>query len=166
MVNRIREILKRYDINSSRLADELDVPRSTISHILSERNKPSLEFIQKVLDRFPEIDTDWLLKGKGSIHGKEKDLFSELENPVIPKSILVDTKPDELPAEDEINPPATRAEAKDLNLTKEYSPSDMSNEAVKQEITAKKNDLKKIVRIITFYEDNTFMEYFPSNKEN
>lgn len=66
MINRIRTILNREDITASKLAEKIGVNRASISHIMSERNKPSLEFIQKVLDSFPHLNADWLLTGQGS----------------------------------------------------------------------------------------------------
>ena len=57
MTERINKILKYYSLNSSQLADKIGVQRSSISHILSGRNKPSLDFIQKLMKVFPEITT-------------------------------------------------------------------------------------------------------------
>jgi transcriptional regulator with XRE-family HTH domain len=75
MVNRINEILKRYKLTAAKRAEQLEVPRSTISHILSERNKPSLEFIQKIINRYPEINIYWLLKGVGNFNAYEQYLW-------------------------------------------------------------------------------------------
>lgn len=65
MLSRIRTILNNEDISASKLAEKLGVQRSSISHILSERNKPSLEFIQKLIESFPSINPEWVLNGKG-----------------------------------------------------------------------------------------------------
>lgn len=61
----IEEILKVYNINASELADKIDVQRSGISHILSGRNKPSIDFILKLKDQFPDIEWNYLMKGEG-----------------------------------------------------------------------------------------------------
>ena len=63
--NRLQEIMDFYQLSASALADKIGVQRSSISHILSGRNKPSLEFVMKVLSSFPEVDLYWLLNGKG-----------------------------------------------------------------------------------------------------
>lgn len=68
MVDRIQKIIQQKKLTSSGFADMIGVPRSTISHLLSGRNNPSLEFIQKMLDAFPEIATDWLIRGKGPMY--------------------------------------------------------------------------------------------------
>jgi transcriptional regulator with XRE-family HTH domain len=63
MINeRIREILETKNMSPSRFADEIGVQRSSISHILSGRNKPSLDIITKIVRRFPELGTDWFLE--------------------------------------------------------------------------------------------------------
>ena len=60
-----------YDLNASALADSLGVLRSSISHLLSERNKPSLDFVLKIVDKYPEVDLYWLLYGKGTFPKEE-----------------------------------------------------------------------------------------------
>ncbi len=64
MIERIKKIIEYLDISQSEFAKSLDIQRSSISHILNKRNKPSLDFIMKVLDHYPEINPDWLLFGK------------------------------------------------------------------------------------------------------
>lgn len=65
--DRIGKILEDSGLTSSEFADEIDVQRSSISHITSGRNKPSLEFITKIKARFPEISWDWLINGIGEM---------------------------------------------------------------------------------------------------
>lgn len=84
---RLKIIIDYYEITAASLADKIAVQRSSISHILSGRNKPSLEFVLKILNEFPEVELYWLLNGKGkfpSLNVKKNDttptLFSESEN--------------------------------------------------------------------------------------
>lgn len=63
---RLEKIMDYYALSAAALAEEIDFNRSTISHLLSGRNKPSLEFVMKLYQKFPEIAMDWLLFGKGS----------------------------------------------------------------------------------------------------
>jgi transcriptional regulator with XRE-family HTH domain len=63
--------MKLNNLSASAFADEIGVQRSSVSHILSGRNKPSLEFIQKVGDRFPKVDLAWLINGTT---GRKQDL--------------------------------------------------------------------------------------------
>ncbi|WP_297972963.1 helix-turn-helix transcriptional regulator [uncultured Capnocytophaga sp.] len=71
-IARLQRIMNYYDLNASALADGLGVLRSSISHLLSERNKPSLDFVLKIVDKYPEVDLYWLLYGKGSFPKEEK----------------------------------------------------------------------------------------------
>lgn len=73
-IARLQRIMDYYDLNASALADSLGVLRSSISHLLSERNKPSLDFVLKIIDKYPEVDLYWLLYGNGSFPKEEKSL--------------------------------------------------------------------------------------------
>ncbi len=173
MVNRIQEILKRYNLTAAKFADQLEVPRSTISHILSERNKPSLEFIQKVLDKYPAINTQWLVKGEGSIFGKEVDLFSGMETANDAEE-TADTKTDDntedFPAENPLSKASGKDEENYQNLSEESVPADLLKNVDKEidKPSQKENAMnRKIVRLIAFYQDNTFEEFLPAeNKLN
>jgi len=65
--DRFTKILEYSGFTASEFADEIDVQRSSISHIISGRNKPSLEFIVKIKNRFPEISWDWIILGQGEM---------------------------------------------------------------------------------------------------
>jgi transcriptional regulator with XRE-family HTH domain len=171
MVNRIQEILDKYDLTAAKLADQLNVPRSTISHILSERNKPSLEFIQKVLDNFPEINTRWLVKGEGEIFEKDSNLFysrgSVSENNL--KEEISQRKTIDFPDENQILPGNIPGDSDHQNLSKEKTKKEDALNADIETIKTKKNTPqargRKIVKLITLYDDNTFDEYIPVSDE-
>ncbi len=58
-------IIDYYETSAAALAEKIEVQRSSISHILSGRNKPSLDFVLKVLKAFPEVELYWLINGVG-----------------------------------------------------------------------------------------------------
>lgn len=62
---RIEFIMNGYGLSSSQFADKTGIPRASVSHILSGRNKPSLEVLQKVATVFPDVDIQWLMLGIG-----------------------------------------------------------------------------------------------------
>jgi len=64
MVDRILELLKEKNLTPSQFADEIGIQRSGMSHLLSGRNKPSLEFVMKIFRRYPDVKPGWLLYGK------------------------------------------------------------------------------------------------------
>ena len=66
LIERIKKIINDSELSSAGFADQLGVQRSSISHILSGRNKPSLDFILKLLNAFPTVASDWLLFGEGT----------------------------------------------------------------------------------------------------
>lgn len=74
---RLGEILDYYGITAAAFSDMLAVNRSTISHLLSGRNKPSLEFVLKVLNQFPEVELYWLLNGQGHFPTQQKNTLPE-----------------------------------------------------------------------------------------
>jgi transcriptional regulator with XRE-family HTH domain len=65
-ISRLKKILAHNELSAAAFADSIAVQRSSISHLLSGRNKPSLEFIMKIDEAFSEVDLQWLLYGKGS----------------------------------------------------------------------------------------------------
>jgi len=71
MVTRILQILKEENLTASQFADIIDVQRSSMSHILSGRNNPSLDFVHKILKAFPNVNTDWLMFGTGTMYNQK-----------------------------------------------------------------------------------------------
>ena len=63
---RIKKVMDSHSLNASLFADSIGVQRSSISHLLSGRNKPSLDFVLKVTEVFEDVDLDWLIHGNGS----------------------------------------------------------------------------------------------------
>jgi transcriptional regulator with XRE-family HTH domain len=67
MNHRIELLIKLKNISPAQFADELDVQRANVSHILNGRNKPSLDFVQRIIRRYPDVNIRWLLFGEGEI---------------------------------------------------------------------------------------------------
>lgn len=68
---RLKKVLEYYHISAAAFADEINVQRSSISHLLSGRNRPSLDFVLKVLDKYDTVELYWLMNGKGSFPKKK-----------------------------------------------------------------------------------------------
>ncbi len=64
--DRLKHLMDYYQLSASAFADRIQVQRSSISHLLSGRNKPSLDFVLKVIKEFDEVELYWLLNGKGT----------------------------------------------------------------------------------------------------
>ncbi|MGB5378015.1 helix-turn-helix domain-containing protein [Muriicola sp.] len=82
-VHRLEKILSFYNLSASSFADKIGVQRSSISHLLTGRNKPSLEFVMKVVKSYPEVNLYWLLNGKGTFPSK-RDTTTPLPLPTMP----------------------------------------------------------------------------------
>jgi len=83
MKEQLIKIMTHFTISSTRFADEIGVQRSSVSHILSGRNKPSYDFITKILEKYPSINPLWLLTGKGTmISGETEEKGPAAEGPV------------------------------------------------------------------------------------
>lgn len=82
ITERLKKIMDDGGLSPAQMADRIGVQRSAISHILSGRNRPSLDFVMKVLESFPEVSSEWLLRGQKTV---EKSPVSEPQNqPEIP----------------------------------------------------------------------------------
>ena len=68
---RLHRIMEYYDLSAASFADKIDVGRSSISHLLSGRNNPSLDFVLKIIKAFPEVELYWLLNGRGTFPKKD-----------------------------------------------------------------------------------------------
>ena len=81
MNDRLQRFLELEQLSPSRFADILGVQRSGMSHILSGRNKPSFDFIRKMILKFPTLNAEWLITGKGKVY-KEQLSQPSLDSPV------------------------------------------------------------------------------------
>ena len=134
MNRRLQQFLELEQLTPSRLADILGIQRSGLSHILSGRNKPGYEFIYKLLLKFPQLNSEWLITGKGKPYKDQQTVSSVAYN-------APDTPP-ELPffqpiqqSENSIEPP------------------------IPEEILQKRN----VKRVTIFYSDGSFEEFYGSN---
>lgn len=131
---RLLKVMDYYQINASTLADELGIQRSGISHLLSERNKPSLDFVLKLTEKFPEVSIEWLTLGKGEFPSTETSVFNDKTNK---NKSVTDNKYDLFSYQD--------LETKSLEISSEKT-ENHHNSALK----------KQIKKIIFFYDDNSF----------
>jgi transcriptional regulator with XRE-family HTH domain len=145
MKDRLLEFLKAENKSSAQFADEIGVQPSGISHILSGRNNPSLDFVLKMLEKYRFISTDWLLFGKGSMYkdSKMQTLFDE----DIAFTNKIEVKPI-------INEPSKS----DNEMT--LSEKEVLKESISPITLNKKSNVRKIV---WFYDNNSFEEYYPGS---
>jgi transcriptional regulator with XRE-family HTH domain len=149
-IKRLEFILDYYSLNASSFADKIGVQRSSLSHLLSGRNKPSLDFILKIMDEFPEVDLYWLLNGKGTFPKSELENETKIGTPTpIVKLPIEETKVDkqtDLFGEKFSNP---------KHQIEENLPNLFSN--AKIDTTQKTHG--EIDRIVIFFTNGTFKTY-------
>ncbi|HLS31011.1 MAG TPA: helix-turn-helix transcriptional regulator [Flavobacteriaceae bacterium] len=79
---RLEKMMSHYSLSASSFSEKIGVARSSISHILSGRNKPSLDFILKILKEFPEVNLYWLMNGKGRMFVSKESVSSNSPSPL------------------------------------------------------------------------------------
>jgi len=138
MRDRILHFLTQEDISSAKFADEIGVQRSSVSHILSGRNNPSFDFIQKILRRFELINAEWLILGRGEMFKSQQ------------KSIIFDAETE-----------GKEKPVKDMTSTAKIGiPVDFNDKSA----LVSEEELKKTAeKVVIFYTDKTFKEYYPGN---
>ena len=150
--DRIRMIMEREKVPPKVFAKTIGVQQSTLSHILNGRNKPSLEVVMKVHQKYDYVNLEWLLYGKGEMIASAEDASAVSSNGDYQPS-LFDENPVN-PSKETINPenrkemPLRNAE----NATKEI---------VKQEIRYIEKPARKITEIRIFFDDNTYETFRP-----
>jgi plasmid maintenance system antidote protein VapI len=73
MKERLNKLMNHLGLNAAAFSSEIGVQRSSISHILSGRNQPGFDFMVKVVTKYPEINSEWLLTGKGDMLKQDKN---------------------------------------------------------------------------------------------
>ncbi len=166
---RIEMLISTKGFTNATFAEKIGVQPSSISHLLSGRNKASLDLVMKILNSFKEIRTEWLLHGNGSMT-RDYTLF---DSPEIQKD-EAETKNDasisDLPPEPKEIAQSSAVKSEE-NQTKRIEnkgdePSEREVEKMAQKIEKEKPHKKsdrKIERIVIFYEDRGFKEYFPED---
>ena len=149
-IKRLEIILDYYSLNASSFADKIGVQRSSLSHLLSGRNKPSLDFILKILEVFPDIDLYWILNGKGTFP-KNTVAFSKTETPI---EIAVKQNDTPLPNYDDI-PEDLFSEIKNQNPI-------LDNKKIDSQNNSKQPISDEIDKIVIFYKNGTFKSYVSS----
>ena len=110
---RLQKIFNYYDLSAAAFADAINVGRSSISHILSGRNKPSLDFVLKIVQTYPEVELYWLLNGTGNFPGnlKVEDKPAAATTPIPPRTEI---NPEIRQVPSEQNPPIIASGGKSI----------------------------------------------------
>lgn len=149
-IKKLEIILDYYSLNASSFADKIGVQRSSLSHLLSGRNKPSLDFILKIMDVFPEVDLYWILNGKGTFPKSENEINIAPPTPIVVHPIeetIIEKQPDLF--------------SEKVSNTKNQMEENLPNLFSNSKITSSVKTDGEIDRIVIFYTNGTFKTYSP-----
>lgn len=99
MIDRIREVINYSQLSAASFADTIGISRSGLTHLLTGRNQPSLDVAKKILAKYPEISTEWLIMGMGGMMRPEAVGTPEAGNPL--------PEPESAPKEQPVENPKT-----------------------------------------------------------
>lgn len=153
MNSRLQQFLDLEQLTPSRFADILGVQRSGLSHILSGRNKPGYDFMFKLTQKFPQINIEWLLTGKGKPY---KDMNHPTEKVHQPKESGTLFSGSLFQHEEEFD---NSTENKSFNSKIETLKVDEILKNQSDPVIPHKN--RNVKRITLFFSDGSFEEFFP-----
>jgi transcriptional regulator with XRE-family HTH domain len=143
MKDRLLKFLVEQNLSATQFADEVGVQRSGVSHILSGRNNPGFDFIQKTLSSYPHLSADWLIMGTGPMFKQDVPPHSDLFSSTFDADASV--APDASPTS--------------YGTARDAAPSSVA--LPPPVVVSPENKSKQIDRIVIFYSDRTCAEYNP-----
>ena len=149
MVDRIRKLIASEQMSPSQFADEIKLQRSSLSHVLSGRNKPSLGFVMKIKQRFAEVNLEWLLFGEGGmLLNKQDNMVNQPDNQYSER--VIDDKGQLVSLDSESQTEYSSKSVEDEKQTQYMKDIDLTTTIGKAE------------RVIIFFSNGTFKEYSKS----
>lgn len=148
MKDRIQRLIDDKNLTPSRFADEVGLNRPAVSHILNGRNNPSMDALQKILKRYPEINGSWLITGEGGMY----HFNTERNSPT-----LFDENP--------VNVSQGTSENEYAQDFRSKTPERPIQQIDYQSLIPTKSRTVKVKKIAIFYTDNTYEEFIPALKE-
>jgi transcriptional regulator with XRE-family HTH domain len=189
MKERLVQLLDLEQITPSKFADIIGVQRSSVSHVISGRNKPSFDFIQKTLRAFPGLNADWLILGTGTMYEQmgraiggtlfdatvepsEPDFQDQIPYPGQVEEHTSDSAGTSISgSEDQLQPTGegdipTQSSNIKSDTSKDESgsdrqPTNINLENADREVRSQPRG--RIVQVMVFYDDDTFHSFKPSS---
>ena len=168
MNRRLQQFLSAENISQSQFADTIGVARASVSHILAGRNKPGFDFIENMSKNYPTLNLEWLITGKGKMyktaqesHSKAVagDLFADYdESPVT--DFQAPAQPSIAPVTSthlDVSEPSKGPKVAQTPLPAAKITRNADSDTLYNEIKQVANQ-RSIVKIVVFYDDNTYQE--------
>lgn len=137
MNTRLKQFLAAENITQAQFADNIKVVRASVSHVLSGRNKPSYEFILSIMTKYPRLNIEWLMFGKGKMY---KDI--QVEEVFLPESDVLfpdPISPDPIPYTEQSE--------------ESFSPIETSDNTTETIVNQ-----RKVVKVIVLFDDGSYQE--------
>ncbi len=156
MNSRLEQFLAAENISQSQFADTINVARASVSHILAGRNKPGWDFLNSMMEHYPNLNIEWLMNGKGKMY----------KTMMVEKPQAAPT-PEANPAPDLFSQPVVQEmpvqTPRESNIARTSAGRETNIEATKSHDSPAGpiqviDNQRKISKIVVFYDDNTFIE--------
>lgn len=149
MNERLKQFLAMENLSPARFAEVMGIQRSGISHLLAGRNKPSFEFLQKMMTAYPDVNYEWLILGKGRPYKSDRPQAETGEK----SDLFTDFPEEQTPEENDLF-------FEDQSITDDYQPAQPTENRVFDAAPAPAlpKSARKIARIIVFFTDGTYEE--------
>jgi len=152
MIDRIKSIIDYYNLSPAQFADRIGFQRSALSHVLSGRNNPSLDFVLKVKVAFPSISLDWLALGKGN-------QFTNKEvQPIVNEMSLGELETSHI-VEKQLRLDETENVQGKMDFSQNFKEPEQQPSKSKEYQGFKEE--KQIIKVILLYDDGSFSEHIP-----
>ena len=158
MKDRIRQIMESQHMTQQVFADYIGVGAATLSSIFNDRTRPTLNIVESIKKKIPNINTDWLMFGSGDMYR------ADLDTPDSPESTPSETKHLSSPMLGFDQP----ASPTPLNVSSQYlNPNSVKTtrpEIVREEVKFIDKPQRKVIEIRVFYDDQTWDTFVPAKK--
>ncbi len=151
MVERIKAIMVHYQLRAAQFSDAIGMQRSAVSHVLSGRNKPSLDFVLRIKKHFPEISLGWLTLGEGNMLEEEHQ---------VPDTGAPDLFPRKMPVSDS-TVGKKQDDVTELSENKQHKKEGQVARDEEPVYYGVQRTDEKVVRVVFIYDDGTFKEFIP-----
>jgi transcriptional regulator with XRE-family HTH domain len=148
MKDRIRQIMESQHMTQQVFAQFIEMSPASLSSIFNGRTKPTLNIVEAIKKKIPDISTDWLMFGSGSMYLEAK---RSSEMPVGEK---VPTTQNPMFDFDDTPSPAPTVDVQagwidnSVKATRQYPP--------REEIKIIDKPQRRVTEIRVFYDDQTW----------
>ena len=164
MKERLIQLLDLEQLSPSKFADIIGVQRSSISHVISGRNKPSFDFLQKTLKAFPGLNASWLMLGEGTMYDQMgRNVSGNLFDPPTGSEEPEEPSEGHISATEESDTEIRTPGAEEVHEAPSPAEDTVKNEQEDALKALSSGSKKRIVQLMVIYEDDTFRTFTSSN---